>query len=216
VIYQVLPSLRSESEAVLEAEEAARIAQENSVAVLPFIDLSPDADHAYLAAGLSDTVLHLLSQVRGLSVTARTSSFAFKDKGMDVAGIALALGVGNILEGSVQRAGDQVRIIARLIDARSGSERWSGNFDRELSGIFEIQDEIAREVVTAMKVTILDGEQDRLKERYRPNLEAYEQYVLGRSELLRESRRSSEAAELHSERSIELDANEPNWAIEPN
>lgn len=210
VIYQVLPSLRSESEATREAAEAARIAQENSVAVLPFIDLSPDADHAYLAAGLSDTVLHLLSQVHGLSVTARTSSFAFKDKGMDVAGIAEALNVGNVLEGSVQRAGDQVRIIARLIDADSGSERWSGNFDRELSGIFEIQDEIAREVVTAMKVTVMDDEQDRLDDSYRPNLEAYEQYVLGRSELLRESARSSEAAQAHFEQAIELD---PDYAL---
>ncbi len=205
VVAHILPTLRAEADAAREAEEAALVARENSVAVLPFVDLSPDADHAYLAAGISDTVLHLLSQVGGLSVTARTSSFAFQDRAMDVVAIATALGVANVLEGSVQRAGDQVRIIARLIDARSGSERWSGNFDRELSGIFEIQDEIAREVVTAMKVTVLDEDRDRLADRYRPDLDAYEQYVLGRSELLRESARSVDAAETHFQRAIEID-----------
>jgi TolB-like protein/Flp pilus assembly protein TadD len=209
VAYQVVPSIRSQSDAAERIAEEARIARANSIAVLPFADLSPGTDHAYLADGLSDTVLHLLSQVNGLSVTARTSSFAFRDKAMDVAQIAAALGVRNILEGSVQRAGDQVRIIARLVDAKSGSERWSGNFDRELSGIFAIQDEIAREVVAAMKVNVMDDNKGRIEERYKPDLASYEQYVLGRRALLEETARGHIEAEEHFRRAIELD---PNYA----
>jgi TolB-like protein/Flp pilus assembly protein TadD len=207
--YQVVPSIRSQSEAAEKIAEEARIARANSIAVLPFADLSPGTYHAYLADGLSDTVLHLLSQVKGLSVTARTSSFAFRDRAMDVAQIAAALGVKNILEGSVQRAGDQVRIIARLIDAGTGSEKWSGNFDRDLSGIFAIQDEIAREVVAAMKVNVLDENKGRIEERYKPDLASYEQFVLGRRALLEETAKGDVEAEEHFKRAIELD---PNYA----
>ncbi len=208
--WQLQAVFKAESDALEAAAKVAQAARANSIAVLPFADLSPDADHAYLAAGLSDTVLHLLSQVGELSVTARTSSFAYQDKGMDITQIGGALAVSNILEGSVQRAGNQLRIIARLIEVDTGAERWSGSFNREIAGIFEIQDEIAREVVAAMKVTVMDENKTRLADRYRPNLEAYEQYVLGRSELLRGSARAVTAAEKHFQKAIELD---PGYAL---
>lgn len=209
IAYEVIPTLRNQSQQAPPGVTLPIPVKENSVAVLPFADLSPNSDHAYLADGLSDTVLHLLSQVHGLTVTARTSSFAFRDKAMDIGQIATALAVAHVLEGSVQLAGEQLRVIARLIDARDGSEVWSGNFDRELSGIFAVQDEIAREVVAALKVTVLDESETPVDERYQPKLAAYEQFVLGRSELYRYTSRSHQAAEEHFKKAIELD---PNYA----
>ena len=192
------------------AAEAEREAVENSIAVLPFADLSQNADHAYLADGLSETVLHVLSQVSGLTVSARTSAFAFRDRGMTIDEIAGALGVAHVLEGSVQRAGDQLRIIARLIDARTNRELWSGNFDRGVSEIFAIQDEIAREVVSAMQVKVLEDDRERLEDEYQPDLEAYQQYVLGWRELDRGTVESIVSARQRFERAIAID---PGYAL---
>lgn len=210
LFWQVQSAFEAETEALEAAAQVAQAARENSIAVLPFADLSPDSDQKYLAEGLSDTVLHLLSQVTELSVTARTSSFAYQDKGLTISQIGDALGVANILEGSVQRAGDQLRIIARLVDAPTGEERWSASFNRTIGGIFEVQDEIAQAVVAAMKVNAIDESRTRLEERYRPNLQAYEQYVLGRSELLRGSSRAVDAAEQHFQKAIGID---PGYAL---
>jgi TolB-like protein/Tfp pilus assembly protein PilF len=214
IAWQGLANIRSEAEEtqarVEEAAETEREAVENSVAVLPFADLSQNADQAYLSEGLSDTVLHVLSQVKGLTVSARTSSFAYRDRGMTTAEIGRELGVAHILEGSLQRAGDQLRIIARLIDARTSRELWSGNFDRELKEIFAIQDEIAREVVVAMQVTVLEDDRERIENKYRPDLEAYEQYVMGRRELDLGTVASLESAEQRFKQAIEID---PGYAL---
>ena len=214
IAWQGLANIRSDAEetrARVEAEaEAEREAVENSVAVLPFADLSQNTDQAYLAEGLSDTVLHVLSQVKGLTVTARTSSFAYRDRGMTTAEIAGELGVANILEGSVQRAGDQMRVIARLIDARTSRELWSGNFDREVKEIFAVQDEIAREVVAAMQLTVLEDDRERIEREYQPELAAYEQYVIGRRELDTATVDSLESAERRFKEAIEID---PDYAL---
>ena len=209
VLYQLIPSISTEHEQALEEERQAREARPGSVAVLPFADISQGADQAYLGDGLSDTVTHVLSQVDGLTVTARTSSFAFKNRNLNISTIADELNVANILEGSVQKAGDRVRIIARLIETDGGTELWSGNFDRELSGIFEIQDEIAREVVVALQDVLI--EQDiEIAESYRPDLAAYEQVILGRNEWARQSSTSLVAAEKHFRQAIEID---PDYAL---
>jgi len=214
VAWQGLSSIRSDAEQIRvqteQAAEAEREAVENSVAVLPFADLSQNTDQAYLAEGLSDTVLHVLSQVKGLTVTARTSSFAYRDRGMTTAEIAGELGVANILEGSVQRAGDQMRVIARLIDARTSRELWSGNFDREVKEIFAVQDEIAREVVAAMQLTVLEDDRERIEREYQPDLAAYEQYVIGRRELDTATVDSLKSAERRFEQAIEID---PDYAL---
>jgi len=175
--------------------------------VLPFADISQDKDQEYLGDGISDTVMHVLSRVKGLTVTARTSSFAFKDQNLNVREIADELRVANVLEGSVQKAGNEVRIIARLIEASSGMELWSGYFDRELSGIFEIQDEIAREVTAALKIAVLDEDKGRIENRYQPNLESYEQLILGRAAMDRGKVADMKAAREHFEKAIELDPN---------
>ncbi|MCH5378242.1 MAG: hypothetical protein JJ992_30160, partial [Planctomycetes bacterium] len=130
VAWQGLSGIRSDANeaqmAVDQAAEAEREAIENSVAVLPFSDLSQNADQGFLGDGIADTVLHVLSQVKGLTVSARTSSFAFRNRDLTVEEISRELGVEHVLEGSVQRAGDQIRVIARLIDARNSREILSG------------------------------------------------------------------------------------------
>ena len=190
-------------------ERAAPTSSAPSIAVLPFVDMSRDADQEYFADGLSDTLMHMLSQVRGLKVAARTSSFTFKGQNKKVREIAEELGVKNVLEGSVQKAGDRVRVIAQLIDASDGTHLWSANFDRDLADIFAIQDEIAQEVVAALKVALLDEDQSRLTERYQPSLEAYEQVILGRQEVEKRTAASLAAAEAHFKKAIELDPNYP-------
>lgn len=126
-----------------------------SIAVLPFINMSGDEDNEYFSDGLTETLLHMLAQIPDLQVAARTSSFAFKGQNLDVRDIAETLQVAHILEGSVQRSGDKVRITAQLIRAADGFHVWSSNFDRTIDDIFAIQDEIAAEVGDALSVSIL-------------------------------------------------------------
>lgn len=127
----------------------------NSVAVLPFEDMSRNKDQGYFADGISEDLLNLLTEVAQLQVTARTSSFAFKHEEVGVREIARRLHVAHILQGSVQKAGDQVRITVQLVDAATDRQRWSHTYDRTLDNIFRIQDEIAGEVVKALKVELL-------------------------------------------------------------
>lgn len=214
VSWQGLSGIRNEAEqaeaTVARQAEAAREALENSVAVLPFSELSPSGDETYFGDGIADTVLHVLSQVDGLTVTARTSSFAFRDKDLTTSEIAKQLDVAHILEGSVQRAGDQLRIITRLIDAARGQELWSGNFDRGVEEIFAVQDEIAREVVSALGVVLLADDRERIADEYRPDLKAYEQYMLARREIDQGTADSATSAVERLQRAIEID---PGYAL---
>ena len=125
---------------------------DKSIAVLPFVNMSSDPEQEYFGDGIAEELLHLLEKVPGLMVTSRTSSFNFKDSGLSVKEIAKQLGVVHILEGSVRRSGDTLRITAQLIDSRIDSHLWSGTYDRELVDIFDIQDEVAAKVVDELKV----------------------------------------------------------------
>lgn len=125
-----------------------------SVAVLPFTNLSGDAANDYFSDGMAEELLNLLAQVEGLQVAARTSSFAFKGQSVDVREIGRALGVDAVLEGSVRRSGERIRITAQLVDAESGYHLWSQNYDKEMEDIFEVQDEISSEIVKALKGTL--------------------------------------------------------------
>ena len=127
----------------------------NSVAVLPFVNMSDDADNEYFSDGLTETLLHMLAQIPDLKVAARTSSFAFKGRNESVQKIARALEVDHVLEGSVQRAGDRVRVTAQLIRASDGFHVWSEVYDRTLDDIFAIQDEIAGKVGSALSASLL-------------------------------------------------------------
>jgi len=131
-----------------------------SVAVLPFVNMTGDSDNEYFSDGLTETLLHMLAQIPDLQVAARTSSFAFKNQTKTAGEIAKALQVAHILEGSVQLAGNRVRITAQLIRAADGFHIWSSNFDRDFDDIFAIQDEIAKEVGGALSASLLGTEQD--------------------------------------------------------
>ncbi len=154
----------------------------NSVAVLPFVNMSGNKEDEYFSDGLTETLLHMLSQLPDLRVAARTSTFAFKGKDVDVRDIALDLGVATVLEGSVQRSGNKVRITAQLIDTETGFHLWSQVFDRDLDDIFVVQDEIAANVAAALQVTLLTDtatDMEYVASLGTNNTKAFDRYLLG-------------------------------------
>ena len=155
-------------------------AAEASIAVLPLVNMSRDPDQDYFADGLAEELLDLLAKVPGLHVAARTSAFSFKGKNEDVRTIAEKLNVATLLEGSVRKAGDQVRITTQLINAKDGYHLWSETYDRKLTDVFAVQDEIARAVVTALKLKLLPGQEPNSKLHRTANPEVYTQYLLGK------------------------------------
>jgi len=152
---------------------------QNSVAVLPFADLSPRKDQEYLCDGLAETLINALSNIKDLRVVARTSAFSFKGKDMDIREIGKKLNVNTILEGSVQKADNRVRITAQLINVADGYHIWSDRYDRELEDIFAIQDEISLAIVENLKGKLLIKEKEKLLKRHTDNPEAYSLYLKG-------------------------------------
>jgi TolB-like protein/Tfp pilus assembly protein PilF len=150
-----------------------------SVAVLPFVDLS-GGENEYLGDGMAETLINALTRIQGLQVSARTSAFAFKGKNEDVRVIGEQLGVGAVLEGSVQRAGERIRITAQLINTADGFHLWSENFDRDVSDVFAVQDEVARAVVEALQVELLERSGGPIVEQGTRSLVAYNAYLKGR------------------------------------
>jgi TolB-like protein/predicted Zn-dependent protease len=176
-----------------------------SIAVLPFVNLSADKDNEYFSDGLSETLLDMLAQVPALSVAARTSSFAFKGKADDIRKIGAALGVQNLLEGSVQKSGGRIRVTAQLVRAQDGSHLWSHRFDRDLADVFKVQDEIAGEVVQALRVALLDADRARLTQKRTDSFEAYQEYLQGNALLPERKVEQLRRAVTHFERAIALD-----------
>jgi serine/threonine protein kinase/tetratricopeptide (TPR) repeat protein len=179
-----------------------------SIAVLPFANMSRDADDEYFSDGLAEEIINALTHVGGLKVIARTSAFSFKGKNEDIRRIAEALGVTNILEGSVRRAGNRVRVTAQLIAAADGSHLWSERYDRELEDVFAIQDEIASAITGALQVTLV-AEPAALR-RYTPNLAAYEAYLKGHHYMFKFTPESVARAKAAYQQAIALD---PNFAL---
>ncbi len=159
--------------------EASGPAEDLSIAVLPFVNMSGDADNEYFSDGLSEELLNVLAKIDDFRVAGRTSSFAFKGKDEDLRTIGQKLNVAHILEGSVRKQGDKVRVTAQLIDADNGYHLWSDTYDRQLDDIFAIQDEIASEVVRALKNTLLADDQQVIQASARGNVEAYNLYLKG-------------------------------------
>jgi eukaryotic-like serine/threonine-protein kinase len=164
-------------QATLQAQSSSAI-RTPSIAVLPFVNLSGDKENEYFSDGLAEEMLNFLSQIPGLKVTARTSAFAFKGKAEDIRKIADALGVTTILEGSVRRSGSRIRVTAQLINPEDGCHLWSERYDRELADVFAMQDEIARAIVSALRVKFSGAPAPF--EQYRPNLAAYEALLKAR------------------------------------
>jgi serine/threonine protein kinase/Tfp pilus assembly protein PilF len=150
-----------------------------SVAVLPFVDLSAEKDQGYLCDGIAETLINSLSNIKDLQVPSRTSAFSFKDKEQDVREIGKKLNVEAVLEGSVQKADNRIRITAQLINVEDGYHIWSESFDRELEDVFAIQDEISLAIVNNLKLKLLGEEKAKLMKHYTDNVEAYNLYLQG-------------------------------------
>ena len=178
-----------------------------AIAVLPFANISADSDQEYFSDGLAEEIINLLAQVSGLKVIARTSAFAFRGKEQDIREIANALGVSSVLQGSVRRAGSRLRITAQLIDAADGGHLWAERFDREMTEVFAVQDEIAAAIASALKVT-LTGQPSPARP-YQPNLAAYEAFLKGRHHYYKFSPEAFTRAEQEFTDAIALD---PQWA----
>jgi len=176
-----------------------------SLGVLPFADLSAERDQEYFGDGIAEEILNALAKVGALHVAARTSCFAFRGTSIDVREIGRRLGVEALLEGSIRKAGNRVRITVQLIDARNGYHLWSERFDREIEDIFAIQDEIARSVIDALGLSLTQREERRFLKASTKNVEAYEFYLRARKLFQQWTRQNIELARQMFERAIELD-----------
>ena len=186
---------------------AARSGPAASIAVLPFANMSAEPDNEFFCDGLAEEILNALAKIDSLKVAARTSSFSFKGKDVTVADIGSALGVGSVLEGSVRRSGNRLRITAQLISVSDGYHLWSERFDREMKDIFDVQDEITLAVVGALKLKLLGGERSAVLKRHTQNTEAYELYLQGRYNYSKYSPEGWRRAIELFEKAVESDAN---------
>ena len=178
-----------------------------SIAVLPFTNMSSDPEQEYFSDGISEDIITDLSKISGLTVIARNSSFTYKGRSVDVRAIGRDLGVRSVLEGSIRRAGKRVRITAQLTDAATGAHLWADRYDRDLTDIFEVQDEVVGKIVGALAVTLTHGEQQRLRRHGTSNVEAYECWLRARALLTRGTRESIMEARAMYRRAIEFDLN---------
>jgi TolB-like protein len=184
-----------------------------SVAVLPFADLSPGRDQEYFADGVAEEILSTLSQVQGLRVSGRTSSFAFKGKGEGAAAIGARLGVGAVLDGSVRKDGGKVRITAHLVRASDGTHLWSRTFERDQSDVFVVQADIARSVAEALEVRLQPGWEASIRGRRTASAEAHEHYLRGALLLSRYRLKETREAQAELSQAVEIDpAYGPAWS----
>jgi serine/threonine protein kinase len=180
--YQLVDQMLADLKLAMKELElgAAAGASQPSVAVLPFTNMSADKEQDYFCEGIAEDIITSLSQIEGLRVAARTSSFALKDTRMDVREIGRKLGVETLLEGSVRKAGKRLRITAQLVNANDGYHIWSERYDRNLEDVFAIQDEIGHNIVQALKVTLTDREKRAMEKVPTTDMAAYEFYIRGR------------------------------------
>jgi adenylate cyclase len=182
-----------------------------SIAVLPFVNMSGDPEQEYFSDGLTEEIISALSGVPKLFVIARNSTFTYKGKPVKAQQVAEELGVGYVLEGSVRKSGDKVRITAQLVDALNGHHLWAKRYDRDISDIFAVQDELTKEIITAMQVKLTEGEQARAPARGTDNLEAYLKCLQANELALKHNIESNALAKQLAEEAIALDP-EYAWA----
>lgn len=183
-----------------------------SIAVLPFADLSEEQDQQYFAEGLAEEILNLLAQLPELRVIARTSSFAFRDRNADARAIGTTLGVTYLLEGSVRRSADRVRVTAQLIDASDGSHLWSRAYDREMGDLLELQETIARAIARTLEIRLTDAAPGAAVRAVNPT--AHDLYLHGRFLWSRRSAGDLARAQDHLQRAVEIDPGHgPAWAL---
>ncbi len=194
---------------VTDSEPDTRSTVDASIAIMPFVNVSGDPDNEYFSDGMSEELLNLLSRLRDLRVCSRTSSFALKGSSLDMYSVASKLGVRYVLEGSVRRAGNRVRIAAQLIDATSDAHMWSETYDREIEDIFAVQDEIAGHIFAELKLTLSTDEKIAIQSTT-DSVDAFDHYLRGRNQYHRTDPGHLDRAKLQFERAIELD---PDYAL---
>ncbi|HET9459288.1 MAG TPA: TIR domain-containing protein [Sphingomicrobium sp.] len=194
-----------------------RSTREICVCVLPFANMSGDVEQEYFSDGISEDITTDLSKISALGVVARNTAFQFKGKSVDVCEVARKLGVTHVLEGSVRKAGERVRITAQLIDGATGDHIWAERYDRDLTDIFAIQDEISKAIVEALKVTLLPEEKKAIEQRGTGNVEAYNLYLMARNYWVTGNHgdpRREERVMRICKRAVELDPNYAQaWAL---
>jgi len=171
-----------QSEAARSSKKAAEPQRRQSVCVLPFINMSGEPEQEYFSDGITEDIITDLSKVSALSIVARNTAFAFKGQTVDVKEVAKTLGVTYVLEGSVRKAGNRVRITAQLIDGAAGDHVWADRYDRDLDDIFAIQDEISKAIVDALKIKLLPEEKKAIEQRGTNNVDAYNLYLMARQQ----------------------------------
>ena len=176
-----------------------------SIVVLPFLDMSPEKDHEYFCDGIAEELINSLTHIQDLKVVARTSAFSFKGKDVDVRDIGRTLNVDHVLEGSVRKSGDQLRITAQLVNVTDGYHLWSERYDRNAKDIFSVQDEISLKIVDKLKVQILSDERITLQKRHTSNVDAYHAYLKGRYFSQKLAKADIEKAIRYYEQAIEQD-----------
>jgi len=172
-----------------------------SIAVLPFANLSGDPKQEYFADGITEDIITALAKIERLLVIARNSTSQYKGKAVDVRQVSRDLGVRHVLEGSVQKKGDRLRVTAQLIDATNGTHLWAERYDRPFKDIFAVQDEIIRKIIAGLDVQMLEGEQARVWRKTTGNVEAYEYFMRGRDQILKFTKEDLALAQVNLEKS---------------
>ncbi len=188
----------------------AIVSAAKSVAVLPFANMSADSENEYFTDGMAEELINALSKIQSLRVASRTSSFAFKGKNEDITEIGRKLKVSTVLEGSVRKMGNKLRIAAQLINVADGYQLWSERFDRDMEDVFAIQDEISQAIFDALRVILSEGEKKAIERDRSVNVQAYEYYLRGRQFIHQWSRSGLEYARQMFRRAIEID---PEYAL---
>jgi len=193
------------------------LANKTAICILPFANMSGDAEQEYFSDGISEDITTDLSKISALEVIARNTAFQFKGQSVDVCDVARKLGVSHVLEGSVRKVGNRVRITAQLIDGATGGHLWADRYDRDLTDIFQIQDEISKSIVDALRIKLLPQEKKAIEQRGTTNVEAYKLYLLARQYWLTgnhgDPRREERVMRICS-RAVQLDAHYAQaWAL---
>lgn len=180
--------------------------QEKSIVVLPFVDMSPQKDQEYFCDGIAEELMNALAKLQHLRVASQTSARSFKGKGLDVRAIGQTLNVGTVLEGSIRKAEQKLRIAVQLVNVEDGYQLWSERYDRQLDDVFAVQDEISRAILEALKIKLGLGEDERRVKRYTENLEAYQLFLKGRFYLNERSAASLKKSLEYFDEALQKDA----------
>ena len=204
---QRLSSQAAPAKEPLASSTAVPEIPEKSIAVLAFVNMSNDPENEFFSDGIAEEIINALTKIKALRVAARTSSFAFKGKNEDIGEVGRKLKVHTVLGGSVRKAGNRLRVIAQLINVADGYHLWSERYDRQLEDVFEIQDQIAENIVRALRVVLGEGEKRAIEKTPTENVQAYEYYLRGRQLQHQWRRTGMQYARRMFDRAIEIDPN---------